>query len=290
MNTFGAPLCAVLLTTSIASPARATEQYAASASTSLRVDGDEFVQSYRIACDATDASSTARLTTTGRDLRLLSAPSPPLVSGVDSVDHVVDEVVDAEWRAAIVPGARVFARITARCGSDDVYDEVVVDSDVVVTAPELRAPARLQRTDDLRGIDGQRVPVGVEVELIGLEVIASPRGEESVFVDVVGAGIDERFEIAARDIDRGRTAFTPSFTPTTTGTISITARFFDVASAPITLTAVVDDGSADTGDAGEGEGDVAIAGSADGGCSAVGGVAIPLALVVLGRRRRRRGR
>lgn len=263
--------------------ALAAETYRATAETTLSVEDGEFVQRYSVSCVAEDPAEDARLTTVGRDLRFFLAPELPVATGVDGTIHSPDDVVAGEWRAALIPGARVFARLVARCGSANVFHQVTVDSSPVVVPPELTAPSTLQRTDDLRVVGLETIPVGAEVEVVGLSVHASPRGTEAVTIHIEGAGIDESFDIRAADIGTGTTAISPTFTPTTTGSVVISATFLDSSSLPVEL-AVIEADTISVVDGGE---DIVVS-SCNAGVEPASASLFVLVAGMLRRRRQRR--
>lgn len=287
VNRVATPTILALLTSSLlssmaSSSASATEGYVVHASTTLVVEDDALVQRFVLSCDATDAGADAAITVSSRDLRFLLAPGQAVASGVAETQWPVTDVVEGSWSAAPIPGARVFARLVARCGTADVFDEVAVDSAAVVVPPVLTPPTLLQRTDDLRVVALDDVPVGVEVEVVGLVLSASPRGDEVVTITVTGAGVDKAFDIVAADVVGNSIRVSPTFTPTALGEVEVTAHFLETSSAPVVLNVVEDDDTVD---------DVGLAGGTDAvdSCASTTGVAgwSALALGLLLRRRRR---
>lgn len=284
VNRFFAPAVVLLVTSSISMSAAGTEAYRAAAVTTLSLEAGELVQRYTVSCEATDAAAGAHLATASRDIRFFLAPDQAAAASVDEAVFAVDDVITDGWTVAALPGARLFARLVARCGTADVFDEITVDSAPLIVAPQLTLPSALQRTDDLRVVGLETIPVAVEVEIVGLSLLASPRGDEVVTIEAVGAGVDTRFDVTAADIVDGRAAVAPSFTATELGDVVVTARFFDVISAPVTLLVVDDDG---------GKGGVGLTGGSDTAASCASSssplmTASLLSLLLLLRRRRRR--
>jgi len=257
------------------------EAYVVSGSNTLVLeDAGGLTQVWTASCDVTDGAVDAVLTTAGKDLRFFAAPEQPLEVGVDTTVHAIADGASGTYGYAAVPGARVMARLTVRCGTADVFDEAVLDSAPVTTEPVIVAPVRILDAVTLQDIGGDGIPLGSTVELVGIEVLANPRAGE--FVDVVfsGAGVDVTLTYAEADFVSGRLAISPQLTPTAVGDLIVEARFEGAAAEALTLQVVP---AAD-----EPPDDEARA-AIDGGCGAAS-AGLPWATGLLLWRRRRRSR
>jgi hypothetical protein len=266
------------------------ESYVATGSTTLARDGatGELVQVWSSACESVDPDPSASLLPGGRELRFAAARDQVLVVG-DQDDlslGVTAPLVQSTgtYRYAPVDGAYVFARLDVRCGGPAIVDTLVVESLPIVTPPGLAGPFGATRTDTLVAVDLDALPVGVEVELAGLEVRAQPRGDDRVELRFVGAGLDERRAFSADDFADGRLQVAPRLTPAAVGALVVTASLRDVDSAPLPLTVVGVDAGTD---------DAVVEDAVDAGCAAAGDgdcAWLPwsaLAILPLGVRRRR---
>lgn len=285
-------LGALTTTLSLLAPAsaRAAEGYEAAATTTLAVradgDGAALRQTWTITCVATDPDPAAALRPQGKDLRFAAAPDEVLAVSVDDAVYGFDDAAGGYDYDGVV-GAHVFARFVGRCGTDKFFDEVVVDSIAVVTAPRLEAPFAVRRLDTFETVEA--IPAGVDVELVDLPVVARPRGDERVVVSVVDAAGSAvaSVELGAVDVGlEGRARISPAFATSALGDVVVVATFLERASAPLAFAVVPDDGGAE----GEGEGDVGTGPEtpASIGCSTAGAPAGVVVLLVVLRRRRRR--
>jgi hypothetical protein len=256
----------------VAVPA-AAETYSVSATNVLAVDGGGgLVQAWTATCEATDAAGDAVVTTTGKDLRFFAAPEQPLEAGVDSTVHSIADGATGSYEYAIVPGARVMARLTVRCGTSDVFDEATFDSAPVTIPPVIVSPVRVLDVDTLQDVPGAAIPLGATVELVGIEILANPRAAEVVAVDISGAGVVATLSFADADFVAGKVVISPQVTPTAVGDLVVAVRFEGVVAEALALSVVQpsDDGLPD-GNRG---------GASDGGCGATG-VGMPWVLGLL---------
>lgn len=240
----------------------AAETYSVSATNVLAVDGGGgLVQAWTAGCEATDAAVDAVLTTTGKDLRFFAAPEQPLEAGVDSTVHSIADGGTGSYEYAVVPGSRVMARLTVRCGTSEVFDEATFDSAPVTIPPVIVSPVRILDVDTLQDVPGAAIPLGSTVELVGIEILANPRGAEVVDVEISGAGVATTLSFADADFVAGSVAISPQVTPTAVGDLIVAARFEGVGAEAVALSVVQPtDGLPD----GNGEG------ATDGGCGATG--------------------
>ena len=263
-------------------PTRA-ESYVVSADNTLALDrAGALTQAWTAACDAADPSVDAVLTTTGKDLRYFAAVDEPVEVGVDTAVHGLEGGATGSYTYAVVPGARVMARLTVHCGTSVVFDEAVFDSAPVTMAPGVNAPARIVDVDTLQELQGGTIPVGRTVELVGIEVEANPRAAELVEVVIRGAGIDTMLIFGDADFVDGSAVISPQVTPTAVGALTVEARFEGVAAEALVLTVVPTADGPDEQEASEG---------AAAGCHECGGAAdagLPVALLLVTARRRRR--
>jgi hypothetical protein len=279
---------AVVVVGAVGRDAVAEEGYAVDVASALVVDdAGGIAQSWSATCVATDAAADARITVSGKDLRFVAARDEVLAVSVDDSAFAVDAVAAGgyDYDAALVAGAHVFARFAARCGSDDVFADAVVDTAPVVLPPLLSAPFAVRRTDTFETVSLSAIPAGVEVELVDVAVQARPRGEERVVVSVRTSFVEvARVELGAADFDvGGRALVSPAFVATA-GALQIDASFEGASAVAIDGEVVPVDIVAEG--EGEGEGDVDVGG----GCSAGGGdkAVLSTMLVALLVRRRRR--
>jgi hypothetical protein len=267
-------------------PAR-SETYVVSADNTLALDrAGALTQTWTAACDAVDPSVEAVLTTTGKDLRYFAAVDEPVEVGVDTTVHDVEGGATGRYEYAVVPGARVMARLTVHCGTSVVFDEAVFDSSPVTVPPRVNAPAKVVDVDTLQELQGGTIPVGRTVELVGIEVQANPRAAEVVEVVIRGAGIDTSLVFGDGDFVDGSAIISPQLTATAVGALTVEARFEGVAAEALMLTVV----PASVGPDEQEASDVAAA-----GCHSLGGrvdAGLPAAVMVFaaGRRRRRHHR
>jgi hypothetical protein len=284
--------CAVVVGVALAVAAGArAESYVATGTTTLARDGatGELVQVWSSACESVDPDPSASLLPGGRELRFAAARDQVLVVGdQDDLSLVVTAPLvetSGTYRYAPVDGAYVFARLDVRCGGPEIADTRVVESLPIVTPPGLAGPFGATRTDTLVAVDLDALPVGVEVELAGLEVRAQPRGDDRVELRFVGAGLDERRAFSADDFADGRLEVAPRLTPAAAGALIVTASLREVDSAPLALTVVGVDAGGD---------DAIVGDTVDTGCAAAGAPGrswLPVAACALLARsvRRRRG-
>ena len=278
----------MVLVAGVSAPA-AAEAYTATAQTALSLDrGLGLVQTWSATCEATDPAEDAALAATGRDLRFFAAPEQPLEVGVEGATFAVDEEASGRFIYAAVPGARVIGRLTVRCGTADVFDQVVVDSAPITVAPLLEAPARLVDAVSLAEIDAPLVS-GEVIEFSGLAILANPRGSEVIDVHLIGAGVDLTVTLGPTDFVDGRATLSPQVAPTEVGDIVITAELLGVASEPLAFIVVADDGDDDDDDDND---DVDVddndPSSSASGCAAGDGTISAAVIVVAALRRRRR--
>ncbi|MBM4281767.1 MAG: hypothetical protein FJ137_13740 [Deltaproteobacteria bacterium] len=223
-----------------APPGRAAGYVAAGTSTLVvSEDAAAWQQGWTAAC-VVDAPDDAATLTIVRELRFAADPVQVLASGDGAQALPLVEGGAGAFRWTAVDGVYVLARLVVRCGTDAVYDEVVVDSAPLIVAPAVEPPWAVTRTDALGSIDGTTVPAGVEIELTGLGVRAAPRGADVVTVRAVGAGVDAAFEFVAGDFVDGRLVVSPRLRPTMAGTIRVDAALRGAASTPLDFV-VVDD-------------------------------------------------
>ena len=267
-------------------PTRA-ESYVVSADNTLALDrAGSLTQAWTAACDAADPSVDAVLTTTGKDLRYFAAVDEPVEVGVDTTVYGLEGGASGRYEYAVVPGARVMARLTVHCGTSVVFDEGVFDSAPVTMAPGVNAPARIVDVDTLQDLQGGTIPLGRTVELIGIEVEANPRAAEVVEIVIRGAGIDTTLVFGDADFVDGSAVISPQVTPTAVGALTVEARFEGVAAEALVLTVVP---TADAPDEQEAS-DVAAAGCHLCGGRVDAGLAVALMGIAVGRCRRRRHR
>jgi hypothetical protein len=261
-----------------ATPAMA-EAYSVSATNVLALDGEgRLVQAWTADCEATDGAVDAVLTTTGKDLRFFAAPEQPLEAGVDNTAHSIADGATGSYDYAVVPGARVMARLTVRCGTSDVFDEATFDSAPVTIPPVIVPPVRVLDVDTLQDVPGAGMPLGSTVELVGIEILANPRAAEVVDVDINGAGVATTLSFADADFVAGSVAISPQVTPTAIGELVVTARFEGVAAEAVALSVVLPT---------DGQPDGNNRQASDGGCAGTGS-GFPSAVVLLLWRRRSR--
>jgi hypothetical protein len=275
-----------LVVVSAFAPKASAEAYEVSAETALTLDREgQLSQSWTAACVGTDVADGATIRSAGKDLRYVEALDEPLEQGVDPDTFAVDGAASGRYVYTVVPGARVFARLSVRCGSDDVFDEVVVDSAPVTLAPSLSPPSRVVDADTLVAVSPDAIAVGSTVELVGVVVAGSPRGSERIVVRFSGAGVDGSVELSQEDFADGRATLSPQLTVTSVGQITIEAELAGAVSAPAVLTVVPIDEAPPPGFVGD---------DSAAGCAAMGGSDNLLAgsALVLGAvvRRRRRAR
>lgn len=260
------------------------ERYTLTADNTLAVDREgRLVQSWSVSCVADNADGEAVISLSGKELRFFAAAEERLAVGVDTVTWPLGEVT-GRYEYVVVPGARVMARLTARCGAGDVFDAIVVDSAPVIMAPRLVGPERIIASDTFAEVDGDALPVGRPVELVGLQVEGSPRGTEVVTVTIDGAGIDTTLTLGPADFVFGAAFIAPQLLPTQPGPIDIRVELLGASSSPLSLMAV------DAGEAPEEPlpDDGLEAGA---GCAASGAIpaTVTASLALLGLCRRRRG-
>ena len=220
-------------------PALAAESYAVTATTSLSLDGDTLVQRWTASCVGIEAAATALIVPGGKDLRFFAAPDEVAAVGVDEQTYGIEGEAGASYDYDGVTGAHVFARLTVRCGTLEVFDEVVVESLPIVVPPGLDAPSSVQRDDTLLPVPGGVIPVGVEVELVGLGVRASPRGDELLAFSITGPGVNVSGELSSDEVGAdGRAALSPRFTATGVGELVVDASLLGVAATPLVFTVV----------------------------------------------------
>lgn len=216
--------------------AYAEESYDVSGENALALaDDGSLTQSWRVACTAVDVDVDAHIVVGAKDLRAFSAPDQALEVGVDGSEHGVDDAPSGQFTYDTVVGARVFARLSATCGTSLVNDAVVVDSAAVTVPPQLEGPVSASRLDTLAPVLLQSLPRDVEVQLEGVRVLAQPFGDEVVEVAITGSGVEQTLTFGPADVDAGAITFSPVFTPTSVGQITLTARFLDTVATPLAM-------------------------------------------------------
>jgi hypothetical protein len=278
-----------MLTTTL--PAWAAETYEVTATTTLEPAGRHSLhQRWTADCVAGDVVEGAAIAPGGKDLRFFAAPDEVLAVSVDDARFAIADgsAVDGGYDYDDVVGAHVFARFSVACGSDAVFDEAVVDSTDVVTAPGLDAPFTVRRVDDFAVVRADEVPAGVVVELVDLAVRARPRGAERVvvtIVDALGTALGS-IELGSDDVGvDGRAVVSPQVVTSALGDLTVIASFLGESSDPLVFTVVDDPGAAE----GEGEDDLIAPGGggcAGGGAAAGEGAVVVFAGLLLRRRRR----
>ena len=226
----------------LAPPAHAAGVYTLTASTSLTLDGATVVQRWTATCEG-EPDDEARIIPSGKELRFFAAPDQVAAVGVDDLSYAVGAgEVGADYRYEGVVGARVFARFTVRCGTPDNFDEIVVESLPIVVAPALDPPTSVQRSDTLLPAVGGDIPVGVEVELVGLGVRGNPRGEELLVLTISGQGVDVAADLSSDDVGAEGVAFlSPHFTAFDVGDVIVQLSLLDTAAAPLSFNVVTND-------------------------------------------------
>jgi hypothetical protein len=265
-------LAVALAAPALATPARAVEDYIVTATTDLALTDDGALeQAWSATCLGTDIDAGAALSPGGKELRLAAAPAEPIVVGADSRSFAIGPEASGTYRYEGVAGAHVFARFTARCGRAELADTVTVDSGAVVVPPTLVAPFAVQRTDSLAPVAGNRVPVGVEVELVNVRVGGAPRGDETIEVRVDGPGVAFVATLGPDEFRAGQAVLSPRLTADAEGVLVLSARFLGAEAVPVTLTV------AGLEDDDEGEGRPGGPGFVGGGSACSGGLPAPAA-------------
>jgi hypothetical protein len=217
----------------------AAESYDVSAESALTIDREgRLSQSWTATCVAADAAADAVISSAGKDLRFVESLEEPLEQGIDADTYDVDEPAGGRYVYALVPGARVLARLKVRCGSDEVFDEVTVDSAPVTVAPQLSPPSRIVDADTLNAVGPDAVPVGSTIELVGIVVGGSPRGSETIDVHILGGGVDQTVTLGQEDFADGRATLSPQLSLTSVGQVTIEASLAGAVSSPFSLTVV----------------------------------------------------
>jgi hypothetical protein len=223
------------------------ETYTATGTTSLAREASTgaLLQEWSIACASAAPASVATLVPGGHELRFAAAPDQVLVVGdtADDAVAVVSPLVQTSglYTYDAVDGVHVFARLDVRCGGPEIVDAIVVVSAPIVTPPALAGPVLVTRLDTLAPVDVGALPVGVEVELAGVRLRASPRGDDVVELVVSGAGVEVVRTFGADDFIAGELVAAPRVTPTAVGALTLQASLLGIASAPIALTVVADE-------------------------------------------------
>ncbi|MDP2339460.1 MAG: hypothetical protein Q8O67_00770 [Deltaproteobacteria bacterium] len=225
----------------LSAPAMA-ESYTVTATTSLTLIDGVLEQAWSATCTAVEGSLAAVITPGGKDLRFFAAPDQVAAVGVDELTYPIDGEAGASYRYDGVVGANVFARFTVRCGTVDLFDEEVVESLPIVVAPALSAPSSVQRADTLLSIASGRIPVDVEVELVGIGVSGNPRGGEVLAFTITGPGVDVSSELSPDQVGaEGLASLSPRFTATELGQIVVDVSLLGVSAQPLLFTVVEDD-------------------------------------------------
>ena len=256
------------------------EAYRVSATNVLALDGEGgLAQAWTADCEASDGAVDAVLTTAGKDLRFFAAPEQPLEAGVDNTVHSIVDGATGRSDYAVVPGARVMARLTVRCGTSDVFGEAAFDSAPLTVPPVIFPPVRVLDVDTLQDVPGAGIPLGSTVELVGIEILANPRAAEVVDVDISGAGVATTLSFADADFVAGSVVISPQVTPTAVGELVVAARFEGVGAEAVALSVVLPTAGLPDGTNGQ---------AFDGGCAATGSGIPSAVLLLLWRRRCRR--
>lgn len=292
----GLRVAAVCVLVAAATTAQAAETYAVTATTTLAVQArGALQQTWTAECVAEEASLDAVIAAGGKDLRFFEARDEVVAFSVDDQTQPITAPASGAYLYDNVFGAHVFARLTVRCGAAKVFDDAVVESVDVVTAPGLDPPFSVRRTDTLTTIPGDDLPGGVVLELVDLPVLARPRGSEVVVVRVSDDdGVElSSVELGAVDLGiEGRALVSPRFTSPASGLVTVRAEFLGSSSDSLVFR-VGEGGDEGEGEGFEGEGEGGDGGSrfsscASGGVPGVVGVAgVAFVVVVAGRRRRR---
>ena len=217
------------------------ESYDLTAATSLSLDGDVVVQAWSATCTGTDPNAEAVIVPGGKELRFFAAPDQVAAVGVDELTYPIGAEAVAEYRYDDILGARVFARLTVRCGTADVFDEKIVESLPLVVAPALALPSSVQRSDTLLPVADHIIPVGVEVELVGLGLLGNPRGDELLVFSIAGPGVDVTGELSADEVVDGHASLSPRFTANDVGEVVIDVSLLGAAATPLRFEVAVDD-------------------------------------------------
>lgn len=234
------------------SSARAQEDYFVTAAAEELVvsgrkqadDGGLFdlISGWSVSCVAQEPGPTATMRPGGKDLRFVEAPQEQLAYSVAGEAQPLGEEVVGGYVYEDLSGVHVFARFSAACGTNTLQSSTAVETAAVVVPPTVHPAARVQRADDATPLSAEALPLGVEVELVDLVVVARPRGDETVTLSFTGAGVDGEAVLTPTDFGSADGVLvTPRLTPTEAGTIQVQAQFLGTVSNLIVLTAVDDD-------------------------------------------------